>query len=847
MFRRLLRTLSTRTYVALGLCFILLTVLLLALLFGLVPDRNGAVLAGRAALAEAVAANGSAYIDQRELPTLRETLRLVVDRNPDLLSAGVRLNAGELVVSVGDHDRWWQHDERTQSSDTYVKVPLWRGGQVWGRIELRFVPMTGGGHLSLLRDPRVHLLAFILALGFVGFRYYLGRVLRHLDPSQAVPPHVRSALDTLAEGLIVVDRKAQVVLANAAFAALVGRTPDQLLGVRVSELAFKPVLTANPDPPHAPWITALATGVPQRNDLLALQDCDGRVRTFIVNCSPVLGAGGVHAGVLISLDDVTELEQNKIELRASKEVAEAANRAKSDFLANMSHEIRTPMNAILGFTDALRRGYAQSNVDRRKYLDTIHRSGTHLLQLINDVLDLSKVEAGHLVMERLPVRAHALVRDVVDILRVRAEEKQLALTLVADSALPRTIETDPTRLRQIATNLIGNAIKFTERGAISVHLAYEHGDSGPRYCLRVIDSGIGIATDKLDSIFDPFVQADSSVTRRFGGTGLGLGISRRFARLLGGDILARSTPGSGTEFIVTLDPGPPPGGPLLSPAEALADREAERPGADRTWRFPPATRVLIVDDGAENRELLRLVLENAGLETVAVENGALALAMAECHRVDAVLMDMQMPVMDGYDASRELRRQGLTVPILALTADAMKGAEQRCLAAGCSHFLTKPIDIDALLDLLGDLLDGASADASTTDRGPQHADLPAESTPGDAAAPIVSTLAAARPALRAVINKFIDGLAPRIDEAQAAAAAGELAAVAQFAHWVKGAAGTVGFGAFTEPAAALEAAARCDDHSAVARHLVTVQGLAARLARADENLRHTEPAVAAHA
>ena len=820
----MMKHIATRTYIALGLCFVLVTVLLLAVMIGLVPDQLRTVRAGRAAMAEAIAANGSALIGHDDLSRLRSTLRLVVDRNEDLLSAAVRRRDGEVVVAVGDHERHWRDVGQDLSSEDYVKVPVWQGGKPWGRIELRFAPLSRGGRLALFFDARVHLMLFIVVGAFFLFRFYLGRVLRHLDPSQAVPTHVRSALDTLAEGLIVIDKKEQVVLANAALATILGKTPEQLLGVRASKLGFARAGSVRLASADSPWIKAIKSGLPQRNDLLELSDAQGRRRTFIVNCSPVLGSGGDHAGVLVSLDDVTELEANKVELRASKDEAEAANQAKSDFLANMSHEIRTPMNAILGFTDVLRRGYARSNEDRHKYLDTIHRSGTHLLQLIDDVLDLSKVEAGQLEMERLRVPVHALINDVVAVLKVQAQAKGLSLDLVIDSHLPATVATDPTRLRQIATNLIGNAIKFTVRGGVQVRLALATDAAAALYHLHVVDTGVGIAASKLASVFEPFVQADTTITRQFGGTGLGLAISRRFARLLGGDIVAHSTAGRGTTFIVTFDPGPLQGVPLLTPAEALNARDAEPAALGASWKFPPTTRVLIVDDGEENRELVRLVLENAGLATVGAENGLEAVKLATAQHFDAVLMDIQMPVMDGYEASGRLRAAGLTVPIVALTADAMKGFEQKCLAAGCSHYLTKPVDIDALLELLGGLLDGIRVATPT-----QRAAVAVGETAPDDATPIVSTLAQANPALHATIAKFVDGLPARFAQVQAAAVAGDLAAVAQFAHWLKGAGGTVGYGAFWQPAAALEVSALDGDREAIAPALATLAALASRL------------------
>ncbi len=823
----MLRNLETRTYVALGLSFILLTVLLVAYLLGFVRHEGDAVRQGRAVLAEAIAANGSGLIARDDLERLRTTLRLVVDRNETLQSAAVRRDDGRLAVSVGDHDRHWRDDAEHLSTDAFVKVPIWNAGQRWGRLELRFTPQSRLGAFAVLGDPRVHLLGFIIVAGFFSFRYYLGRVLQHLDPSQAVPPHVRSALDTLAEGLLVVDKKENVVLANAAFAAIVGKTPEQLIGHRASQIGFTDAGGEAISAGDSPWAAALAAGMPQRNADLGLVDSDGVRRTFIVNCSPVLGSGGEHAGVLISLDDVTELEQNKVELRASKDAAEAANRAKSDFLANMSHEIRTPMNAILGFTDALRRGYDTSSADREKYLNTIHSSGQHLLQLINDVLDLSKVEAGRLEVERLEVPAHVLVGEVVNVFQARAEEQGLRLAFEIDGALPAVIHTDPTRLRQIATNLVGNAIKFTEQGGVTVRLAYDTSGEEPVYCLRVIDTGVGIPEDKLEGVFEAFVQADVSVTRRFGGTGLGLAISRRFARLLGGDIVARSRPGEGTEFIVTLDPGPLTEVALLTPEEALAARSEDAAGDGLTWAFPPDTRVLVVDDGEENRELVRIVLENVGLETACAENGLQAVEMVAAHRFDAVLMDMQMPIMDGYTATERLRDAGAELPIVALTADAMKGFEEKCLAAGCSSFLTKPVDIDALLALLGGLLDGTRVAVAP---GSSQA-APAPAGPDADGAAIVSRLAGAGEAIGRTIARFVDGLPARFAQAQADLEAGDADALAGFGHWLKGAGGTVGFDAFTTPAAELEAQAKAGDLTAVGHALAGLEALAARLER----------------
>ena len=309
------------------------------------------------------------------------------------------------------------------------------------------------------------------------------------------------------------------------------------------------------------------------------------------------------------------------------------------------------------------------------------------------------MEAGHLEVERIPCAPHIVCAEVVQVLAVKAREKGVALTVTTEGEIPEIIQSDPARLRQVVTNLVGNAIKFTERGSVTVTLAMPTRTSA-QLTITVSDTGIGIPADKLPTLFDPFVQADASITRRFGGTGLGLAISRRFARALGGDIVAASEPGQGSTFTVTLDTGSLAGVRWLHPDEIAGLHSPDAVDEPVRWLLP-AARVLVVDDGPENRELVALVLQEQGLHVDEAENGAQGVEKVLAHGYDVILMDMQMPVLDGFEATRRLRAAGVTAPVIGLTANAMKGFEQEVLAAGCSRYLTKPVDIDRLLETHG--------------------------------------------------------------------------------------------------------------------------------------------------
>ncbi|RYX93324.1 MAG: PAS domain-containing sensor histidine kinase [Comamonadaceae bacterium] len=824
-----MKSLSTRTYIALGLVSLVASALLAASFLGLVPDRLAVQRDGRIALAEGVAAGSTAILSGGDPARLQAVLQFVLGRNEDLRSIGLRARDGKLVLSAGDHSRQWRLMDGgagvTQGVDGQVQVPVFSGTEQWGQAEFRFTPLLSPGFRGIAEIPLVQLVIFCSLVCMLGFSIYLSRVLRHLDPSRAIPGRVRSALDSLTEGLLVIDQKRNIVLANEAFQKLAGRTNEQLMGTKAADIAWSDDEGRPLPDGRRPWEIALKDGSIQRDSKLLLAGADGRTRTFIVNCSPVLGAAGKPGGVLISLEDITQLEENKVELQGARDEAQAANRAKSEFLANMSHEIRTPMNAILGFTELLKRGYSKSERESSRYLDTIHASGRHLLELINDILDLSKVEAGHLEIERLACAPHDVVREAVTELGVKAREKGIALTLEADGPLPAHIKSDPARLRQVVLNLLSNAIKFTERGGVKVVLRCAAGQGDGVYSVEVHDSGIGIAADRIEAMFEPFTQADASITRRFGGTGLGLSISRRFARAMGGDIVARSTPGQGSVLTLTVLTGSLAGVPMLSATEALEASPVAQEAQRGHWRIPPS-RLLVVDDGAENREFLSLVLAEQGLWIEEAENGQVALDKMAAGGFDLVLMDMQMPVLDGFAATRILRERGVAKPIVALTANAMKGFEREVLEAGCTAYVTKPVNIDVLLETLARLLGGAWVEGEQS-AAPMQAPAGAAPVPLNLE-PIVSRFAA-NARLAPIVRKFAARLQDQLGAAEQAWAQEDAAEMARFGHWLAGAAGTVGYDAFTEPARELEVYALQKDRDGISRCLAGLRRMADRV------------------
>ncbi|MBC8354706.1 MAG: response regulator [Planctomycetes bacterium] len=392
------------------------------------------------------------------------------------------------------------------------------------------------------------------------------------------------------------------------------------------------------------------------------------------------------------------------DLEVAKNLAEEGNRAKSRFLASMSHEIRTPMAAILGFAEVLLDNLEKA--ENIEAIETIARNGNYLLELINDILDLSKIEAGKIDVELVPFVPLQIIEDTVSLMGNRARAKGIELVTECDSPLPQTIQSDPTRLRQILVNLIGNAIKFTEQGSVRLITRLVHSDdNNSKLQFDVIDTGIGMTAEQMEQLFKPFVQGDASTTRKYGGTGLGLTISKRLVELLGGTITVNSKAGHGSTFRVTIPAKCLDEGKLLANSPDDHSRVAQiiQPAASTPPRLD--CRVLLAEDNPDNQRLISFLLKKAGADVTTVGNGLLAVEAVLAAEVsnqpfDLVLMDMQMPVLDGYDATQKLRAEGYRGPIVALSAHALQEYQQKCLDAGCDEYMSKPFDREQLLSVI---------------------------------------------------------------------------------------------------------------------------------------------------
>jgi PAS domain S-box-containing protein len=605
----------------------------------------------------------------------------------------------------------------------------------------------------------------------------------------------RRLFETAHDGILILDAgTAKVLDVNRFMVDLLGYTREYFLGKELWQIGvFK-------DAECSKAAMAMLQKLGRiRYEDLPLEHKDGR-HIPVEFVSNVYREGRL-AVIQCNIRDITQRKQVEHELARAKEDAEAANRSKSEFLANMSHEIRTPMSAILGFADMLMHNN-QEETGRVECIQIIQRNALHLLELINEILDLSKIEALQMKVELIACNIPELLSEIISLMRPRALEKGLGFAVAFEGPIPRCIQTDQMRLRQIIVNLLGNAIKFTNTGKIDLRISDEGAGSGTIVLrVSVIDSGIGMTAEQLARLFRPFTQGDTSITRKFGGTGLGLTISRRLAELLNGTIAVTSETGIGSTFTLKIDGGPSAGVEIL---ENLT--EATLPiqtNGTVHHDIVLSGRILLVEDGRDNQRLLRMQLRDAGAVVFSAEDGKIAIDMAKTQPFDLILMDMQMPVMDGYAATAELRRRGVKTPIIALTAYAMAEDRAKCIAAGCDDYLSKPVNEETLLKTVNHHLgndpspapDDSGGGGAARSQPPPHAD--------NDRGTIKSSLAH-EPRMQAIIVEYVDGLPGEVHKMVDFLERNDLSALQKVVHQLRGASGGYGFDPVTDVATRAE-------------------------------------------
>ncbi|MAE63923.1 MAG: hypothetical protein CMJ18_06585 [Phycisphaeraceae bacterium] len=933
---------NTATRISVALASMVMAVLFTAQFIRLVPDERGALLKGRKTLAESLAIQASWAARNEDLGTMRAIIKANKVRNNDIRSIALRRENGELLMSSSHHEKLWADIQDEQSTSTHFQVPIFRNEASWGTLEIVFPVLERGGYVDLIAGSGTALTLFIGSTCFLGFAFYLRKTLRHLDPSAVVPERVKIMLDTLAEGVVVLDHHERIVLANESFSRTVGRETTSLLGHKPSDIPWtKP--RSEEAPEIYPWTEATKQGEARLSVPLQLSDDQGTARNFIINAAPIRSADGKPRGALATFDDITEVEEKNVQL-------ELATRAKSDFLASMSHEIRTPMNGVVGMLSLLGR----TTLDDRqgRYARVAASSADSLLGLINDSLDFSKIEADKIELECIAFDLCDLVERVADTFSQKASEKKLELIASVEPGVPTEVKGDPDRLRQIVTNLVNNALKFTEKGEVKIRATLKADtDSHADIAIGVSDTGIGIPEDRIDRLFKSFSQVDASTTRKYGGTGLGLAISKRLTELMGGEIGVTSVYGEGTTFTCTVHlekdsesagqgvtlPAELRGAGVLvvdanastrdhlqeqmahwglevttaagrdeaaaalegpdgsairfvllegamdglesmvasirgrteapsliyvnnidTPFDAArlkglggaaqvtkpihvsdvlrglrvaagidSGEDAAGAGAGGTVRAVRAARILLAEDNEVNQMVATEILGQAGFTTDVVVNGVEAVEAVTGTAYDLVLMDSEMPEMDGLTATRTIRerqqqggittRSDGTLPIIALTANAMKGTRERCLESGMDEYLTKPLDPELLVRTINGFI--ADADVTGTEAAEVETAVAVATANSQSAADEALVIEIDGPLdveevlrrcmgnvefLEKMFDKFRERSDEDIAEIEAAISQRDADEVAHVAHRFKGAAANVSAEALREAAYRLE-------------------------------------------
>jgi PAS domain S-box-containing protein len=599
--------------------------------------------------------------------------------------------------------------------------------------------------------------------------------------------YTRSLIESNIDALMTTDPSGIITDVNKQMEALTGCTRDELIGA-----PFKDCFT-DPERAEAGIKRVLAEKSVTDYELTA-RARDGKQTVVSYNATTFYDRSRTLKGVFAAARDVTETKRVQVELQQAKAAAESASRTKSDFLASMSHEIRTPMNAIMGIADLLAKTALTPEQD--KFVQIFRRSGDNLLNLINDILDLSKVEASQLDLERTGFSLSDHLEKVMEMVAPRAQEKHLTLVCDIAPGVNNDLVGDPTRLRQVLLNLLGNAIKFTPSGSVSLRVEPDADGAVPT-ALRftVTDTGIGIPGDKLNQVFERFTQADSSTTRRFGGSGLGLTISRRLVELMGGRIWVESEVDEGSlfAFAVPFEVSTAISRPVAAPI-GVGPEEALLP-----------LRILMAEDSPDNCTIALAYLEDTPYLVDVAGTGILACQMFKAGRYDLVLMDRQMPAMDGLTATRTIRawekaNDRAPTPIIALTASALKGDRESCLAAGCTAYLTKPIKQDVLLQAIKD-------HSAVRAPAPQ-----ASAPPGPGVSRTAQRLAERTPA-------YLENCRLNVQAMLLALDLGDFEVVTILGHNLRGSGGGFGFQMITDIGAGLEQAADISDGASSRRWL----------------------------
>lgn len=739
-------------------------------------------------LSRAVSSSGESIV-------ITDTCGGIVDVN----EAFTRVTGYSRAEAIGRNVRMLGSGQRSAEEaanlwDTVTRGEVWRGDFTNRHKDGSLYHVTAT--VAPIRNERDE------CEGYVGVQRDVTRERKHEAALRAAYEVQRTIIDTAATAIYITDLNNRIVSINQAFTTMTGYAPEDVIGEPCMRVIGGDC--ANACPLRGPDRCELT-----RKQVM-VRTKGGAERIALLNARPKLDAAGKPDGVVGSFVDVTELVRARTEALAS-------NRAKSAFLANMSHEIRTPMSAIIGYSELLHEvgDLEQAPPERRRAIEAIRRNGNHLLRLINDILDLSKIEAGKLEVTRERSSLGDVLRDVDHVLSDRAREREIAFEVTCATPLPPTIYVDVLRLQQILINVGGNAIKFTRHGRVSMAVGLCEAEAAGGECLLefdIVDTGIGMSGAQQARVFEPFEQADASTTRSFGGTGLGLCISRHLAQLMGGDVaLVKSAPGEGTHIRCTVQVGPIDLGACVEALEFAGGSQSQVAELDADALRTLPYRILLAEDGEDNQDFITAILRRAGATVELVANGADAFESARAAHegraaaFDVILMDMQMPILDGYEATRYLRRAGIETPVIALTAHAMSTDRQLCLDAGCTDYATKPID-------RRDLFARIHAAVAQCEQGLRDAIVESDSAPVQAlrASGPLRSEALDDPTVRALLERFLARLPRRIAAFVDALSAEDATALGELAHQLKGAAASYGFPSISEAAKRLEENAKAE-------------------------------------